>query len=148
VGSEKRSKIKTVIVVFLVISVFLIVTSVVLIFNFVQDRPLQSVEYEVFFSVGDGNIGVDINNSELIFGRTSAGGPAVTRFVTIDNGYSFTIRVDVFVSESVADVLEINSSYVVGIEKNVTVEVRLRVPENYEDGDYTGKIRFDLYELR
>lgn len=139
---------KFVVVVLFLISFVLIAGSVFLIFNSMNKRPLQSVEYDVFFIIGDrGSIGVDVNNSLLTFGRTFPGGPGVTRPVLITNDYNFPILVEVFISENVANVLELNFSYDVESAKNLSIPIRLAVPEDYPLGNYTGKIRFDLYRL-
>lgn len=118
-----------------------------MIINAVGETPLQSVEYNIFFIVAEGGIGVDVNDSLLTFGRTYPGGPGITRPVLITNDYNFPILIKVFVSENISSVLYVNSSYTVGQAENLTIGIRLEIPSDYEIGNYTGKIRFDLYEV-
>ena len=136
------------IIILFSISIILIVNSVFLVLNHAYKKPLQSIEYEVFFIVGGGKIGVDVDNSRLTFGRTSPGGPEMTRPVLITNNYDFPILVEVFVSENIVNVLELDFSYNVDSRKNLSIPIRLKIPEDYPLGNYTGKIRFDLYRLK
>ena len=136
------------IIILFSISIILIVNSVFLVLNHAYKKPLQSIEYEVFFIVGGGKIGVDVDNSRLTFGRTSPGGPEMTRPVLITNNYDFPILVEVFVSENIADVIVLDFNYTVDSRKNLSVPIKLAVPEDFPLGDYTGEIRFDLYRLK
>ena len=142
----RKEKNSLIVLLFLISAIFIVI-SVLMIINAVGETPLQSVEYNIFFIVAEGGIGVDVNDSLLTFGRTYPGGPGITRPVLITNDYNFPILIKVFVSENISSVLYVNSSYTVGQAENLTIGIRLEIPSDYEIGNYTGKIRFDLYEV-
>ena len=142
----RKEKNSLIVLLFLISAIFIVI-SVLMIINAVGETPLQSVEHNIFFIVAEGGIGVDVNDSLLTFGRTYPGGPGITRPVLITNDYNFPILIKVFVSENISSVLYVNSSYTVGQAENLTIGIRLEIPSDYEIGNYTGKIRFDLYEV-
>ena len=146
--AEKNNN-RSVLVVIILICLGLIFSSISLVLYSINKKPLQSVEYDVFFVVEEGrSLGVDLNNTVLTFGRTSPSGHRITRPVLITNNYDFPISIEVFVSENVVDVLELNFSYNLESGKNISIPIRLSIPESYPLGNHSGKIRFDLYRLK
>ena len=132
--------------VLFLVSIILIVTSLFFVFTSVKE-PLQSVEYDVKFQVSESKtVGFDVNGTALVFGRTYPGGTEIIRSVAVDNDYDFPIRVDIFLSENVARALILNSSYYVKKNENATIDIRLKIPSDFPLGNYTGKIRLDIYK--
>jgi hypothetical protein len=134
--------------VYLLFMVSLVLVVASLFFAFGQKKPLQVEEVDIFFEVDDvEKVGVDIDGSLLTFGRTFPGGYGVRRFVNITNSYTFPIRVDVFLSESVASVIATDSNHIIEAGEKKKIEFRLGVPENFSLGNYKGKVRFEMYRL-
>ncbi len=123
----------------------LIILSVVLIFS--SRKPFEIKELNVFFSVSSkAAVGVDLNNSALFFGRTSPGGSGITRFAVVDNQHPFPIEVKVSMSKNLIPVLYVNSSFFVEPKTNISIPIRLAVPDDFSFGNYTGKIRIETYK--
>ena len=127
-----------------VIALALLVVSLFLVLG--KEKPLQVVEYDVEFIVADMHPGFDVNGSLLIFGRTSPGGPGITRFVNITNEYGFPLEVRVLLTEDIAKALDTNSSYFFEVDEVRRIPINLDVPSDFPLGNYTGKIRFEMYK--
>jgi len=113
---------------------------------FFTERPLNVVEYDVEFVVEEGRrVGFDVNDSLLIFGKVGPGGGG-TRKVVIINDYSFTIEARTFLSKNLIGLIDVNHTVFVEPRMNATVPVELNVPVDFEDGNYSGKIKFELYK--
>lgn len=128
----------------LLVAIVLISTSFFLIFN--QRRPFDSLEVEIKFEVADTHVGFDVNTTSLVFGRTSPGGPGITRFVDMNNTHDFPIEIEVFLTDNVIDAIEVNSTLYIEPKKSLRVPIKLNVPENFALGNYSGKIKFEMYK--
>lgn len=145
-GKSKGRKNKTLSYVLLGISVILIILSLFLVFRSISSKPLKIVEYDVSFMIEEGPVGFDVNGTALIFGRTSPGGPTITRFVNITNSYDFTIEVNVFLTDNIIKAIETNSTFYISSGESERVSFRLKVPSDFLPGNYTGKVRFEMYK--
>lgn len=127
----------------------LVAVSLFLVFNI--KKPLQVVEYDVYFGVINSGIGVDVNSSLLTFGHVNPGGGG-TRLVVLDNNYDFPVFFEFLVSENLLGLVNVDGGehgmIVVESGNNVTVPVRLSVPSDFELGNYTGKARIEIYRFK
>ncbi|MFH1289867.1 MAG: hypothetical protein ABIH92_00490 [Nanoarchaeota archaeon] len=131
----------------LAIALVLVVVSLLLSFS-MSAKPLEVYEFDVSFSVSpEEKVGFDVNNSELIFGRTSPGGHGIIRFVNVDNQHPFVIEVKVLMSQNLLPVLEVNSSFLIEPDENFSLPIKLAVPEDFEFGNYTGKVKIKTYKI-
>jgi len=131
--------------VLLVIAVVLVVLS----FFVANKKPLRVVEYDIYFEVIEGKVGVDVNGSLLTFGAVNAGTGSVRRSIVVSNDYSFPIEVKVLVNEEFADIIVANEGEEMIVEpgKNITAPIKLYVPVGYALGEYEGKARIEIYKL-
>ncbi|MBU1103298.1 MAG: hypothetical protein KJ600_01945 [Nanoarchaeota archaeon] len=111
-----------------------------------SSKPIDVKEFDVKFIVDVGGIGIDVDTSVLTFGQVNPGGGG-KRTVVIDNSHDFPVEVKVLVSKNLLGLIDTNSSFVVDAGKNVSVPVKLNVPQDFELGNYTGKIKFEMYEI-
>lgn len=129
------------------VTLILIALSLSIIIKKSSEKPLQVVEYDIFFVVDEGKVGIDVNNTLLTFGKVMLGGGG-KRFVVFDNKYGFPLEVKSFVSENLIGLIGTNSSFIVESGTNVTLPVNLVIPSDFELGNYTGKIRFEMYKAK
>jgi len=142
--AEKKGRNNFYVYLLFIVAIVFVVASLFLAFG---ERPLQVEEFDVRFRVTNGTgSAFDINNSLLVFGKTTPGGTGIKRYVNITNSYDFPIRTDVFVSEHIASVILTNSSYWIESGEQKEIPVRLQVHRGFSLGNYTGKIRFELYK--
>ncbi|MBU0467025.1 MAG: hypothetical protein KJ718_06090 [Nanoarchaeota archaeon] len=130
--------------VLLIVSLVFVVLSLVFVFN--SSKLVGVREFDVYFEVDVGSIGFDVNNTFLTFGQVNPSGGG-KREVTINNNYNFPVKVEVLVSENMLRLVDVESGFIVEPGKNVSVPVKLNVPDNFALGNYTGKIRFEMYEF-
>ncbi|MFH1425392.1 MAG: hypothetical protein ABIG28_01515 [archaeon] len=142
--AKKEDKFVT--VVLFVVAIVLIVSSLIIVFKSVSERPLQVVEYDVYFEVATGGIGFDVDNTLLTYGQVTPGGGGRRR-VVISNDYDFLISVDVLISENLQGLFDVETGQVIESGKNKTILVDLDIPSDFPLGNYTGKIRFEMYKL-
>ncbi len=124
--------------ILLAVSLILIIFSIYLWIS----RPLESKILNVEFII-DKNIGVNLNSSELNFGKVPIGGSVFKR-VIIENNYEFSIKIKIFVSKSISDFILIEKEYVLSPEEKIFVPIILNVPETASFGNYSGKIKFEF----
>lgn len=131
----------------LILFLFIIAFSLIALTMLINDRkPIEVYEFDVVFSViNESKVGLDVNGTALTFGKVTRGGGG-ERFVVIENNYDHVIRADVYVSDFLSKVIVTNQTFYIGSMKNVTVDVNLNIPEDFEFGEYRGKIRFNIYK--
>lgn len=140
-----KRKSKTAVYLLLVITLCLIAVSLFLIFG--KDKPLEVKEFDVVFGVKENGVGLDVNTSVLTFGYVSRGF-SMTRNVYIEDGYNFPLRVDVLLSKNLMELIKVDTGFVVQPGENVTIPVRLEILDDFPTGNYTGKIRFEMYKSK
>ncbi len=143
--AEKKKKESSLKIFFaaLLIMLFFIIIFYFLFFYF---KPLETKIVEVKFSVAD-HPAFDLNSSSLIFGKVPPGSSAV-RNVILENKYGFPIEVKVFASRNIARFLQADSSLTIGALNTSRFPVNLRVPNNADFGNYSGKIMFEIRKMR
>lgn len=142
---ERKSN-NTLVYLLLTAAVVLVLLSSFLLFS--RQELLQVNEFDVEFQiVEEERTAVNINTSLLIFGKTYPGGSGLIRTINITNSYDFPIEVKVFVSENLAGFLKFDSSFFAEKDEQITVPVTLQASTDAEYGNYTGKIRLELYEF-
>ena len=139
---EKRNK-YIISYALLIIAIILVVISF---FPTLSNKPLDTVEFPIEFTVVEHGGGFDVNTTALTFSLIAPGN-AAERPVSLDNNYDFPIEVRVLVSENIVDVVNVSSSTVVNPGENITIPVRIEVPQSYLPGKYSGKIRFEMYKF-
>ncbi len=141
---RQNSKNKKLIVVLFVVSLVFVIASMFLPFS----KPVDVKEFDVIFIV-DSSItaGFDIGTDALRFGSLSPGNSA-KRNVDITNNYDFPLKIKVLISENIVDLIRADSDITVESGKNITIPVTLAIPKNFSDGNYTGKIRFEMYKFK
>jgi len=110
-------------------------------------RTLEVYEFDVTFSVEEGNVAFDVDNALLAFGRTSPGGAGITRKVSIVNDYDFPIETRVLFNKEILEFLDAEEEVRVEQGENLTIPISLTIPEGAELGDYSGRARFEIREL-
>ncbi|MCA9485291.1 MAG: hypothetical protein KC506_00425 [Nanoarchaeota archaeon] len=135
---EKRNNL-----IYLLVGIFLLLILSSIYFSF--NKPLLTKEFDVKFIVDESSPGFDVNTSLLIFGKTSPGGSEIVRFLNISNSYDFPVRLDVSVSKEISRAIYTNSSLTINSGKNLELPVRLKVPEDFSLGNYSGKLKIEMY---
>lgn len=143
---EKRRirKNRRAIIVLFIIAIALITASFVL-FLF---KPVEVKKFDVMFKV-DRSItaGFDVGTDALRFGSLSPGSGA-KRNVDVVNNYDFPLKVKVLVSKNLVGLVNSGSDFAVQPGENISIPVTLNIPADFEDGNYTGEIKFEMYKLR
>ena len=124
--------------ILLLVSIALIIFSIYLWIS----RPLETKVLNAEFIV-DKNIGVDLNSSELNFGKISPGGSVVRR-VIIENNYEFPVKAKIFASRNIINFLYADGEYILTPGEKIYAPINLRVPEGMEFGNYSGKVKFEF----
>ena len=129
----------------LILVIVILVIFLISIFLFIR-RPLEVRTLDVSFTVAE-NPGFDLSTSSLTFGKIQPAGYS-SRRVTLSNYNEFPVRVDVYLSKSIADVIRTEPSIVVEPNNSTTVAIGLQIPNDMEKGNYSGRIAFRFYRLR
>ena len=108
-------------------------------------RPLKVETLDVRFIV-DKNIGIDLNSSELNFGKLTRGGSSV-RNVIAENTYEYPIKVKIFVSRNIADYVFSDSEIVILPGEKTKIPISLKLPKDISFGNYSGEIRFEFRKI-
>lgn len=138
---------KNKIYILFIVSLILVAASLFFAINKFFEKPLQVVEYDVFFVVRGQGIGLDVNNTFLTFGQVNPGGGG-RREVIITNAYDFSIKTNVLLSRNLFGLIDVETGFIIPPAENKTVSVRLNVPRDYALGNYTGKIKFEIYKAK
>jgi hypothetical protein len=119
---------------------------VLLNFYFLQKKPLNVQEYEIYFIASEGRIlGLDVNNSLLTFGKVPVG-QGGRRKLELYNEYNFPVNLKVFVSDNLSDLIFVDPEYDLESYSNRTVLIELHLPKDLSPGNYSGKIRLEMYK--
>lgn len=131
-------------IIFLIITFFLLAAvSVYLFFS----KPLYVREFEVYFIVDSSvDAGFDLSTDALRFGSVGPGG-GVTRSVNVTNDYTFPLRVEVSLSRNLIGLIDVDNGFVVYPRESKLIPIKLKVPKDFEEGNYTGKIRFKMHKV-
>lgn len=130
---------KKIVLALFILSAVLLFLSVFSFFN--KSAILR--EYPVSFVVEKGTVGFDLNNSALTFGKIPPGGTG-ERKIDFYNNQNETIKIKILASRELENFLNFESDYEILSKKNVTIPVRVVVPFDAEEGNYSGKIRILL----
>lgn len=110
-------------------------------------KPVHVTEFDVLFMVDSGfAAGFDLGTDALRFGSVSPGG-SVTRTIDVRNDYNLPLRVDVSLSRNLIGLIDAERSFVVFPGENKTIPIKLNIPKDFADGNYTGKIRLEMYKI-
>lgn len=132
----------------IIISLFIVFLLIFVLNIYIASKKLlQSVEYDVQFEVTDFGIGFDVNTTALTFGFLNAGGSA-ERQIYVKNEYNFPIRVETELTDNLAQVISTNSPIFIEDGADSFVTIRLSVPEDFPEGDYSGKLRINIYKAK
>jgi hypothetical protein len=143
---KKKESRKLHIMLLCLVLVFIVAATFMMYSRVSKPTPLETKEFDVLFKVSKKSIGFDLNNTLLTFGQVYPGGGA-ERKVVIDNQYDFPVQVDFLVSKSINGLVTSDSGFVVQPGENITVPVSLSVPEYFNETNYSGKARFELYKV-
>jgi hypothetical protein len=139
----KRGTKQRLVVFLVVVCLFLVAMSLYLSFS----KPVAIKEFDVFFTVDRSILaGVDVGADALRFGNVGPGS-IVKRNVDITNSYDFPLEVKVLLSKDLVSLIDTEGSFIVYPMENKTIPVKLIIPLNLEDGNYTGKIKFEMYKV-
>lgn len=130
---------KKIVLALFILSAVLLFLSV---FSFLNKSAILR-EYPVSFVVEKGTVGFDLNNSALTFGKIPPGGTG-ERKIDFYNNQNETIKIKILASRELENFLNFESDYEILSKKNVTIPVRVVVPFDAEEGNYSGKIRILL----
>ena len=128
--------------IFYYIILFIIVILVAFSLYIWMSRPLKVQTLDVSFTVGD-TIGVDLNSSLVSFGRVLREGSAV-RNVIVKNEYDYPVKIDIFVSKDISEYVSVSSYFVILPGEEIRIPINLKIPEDMEFGEYSGKIKFEF----
>jgi len=129
---------KYILILLALLSIVLIVFSII--FYFVN--PLEIRVITVTYLVGE-TPGFDLNTSALTFGMIPPGGSS-TRSIIIENDHEFPIKVDATASRNIVNLLDSHKTYYIGIDGRVKIPFTLRVPSDHKNGNFTGKVKFEI----
>lgn len=113
-------------------------------FLFVFSKPLQVKEFDFSFIVEEGIAGFDVNTSSLTFGKLSPGNSEV-RSVLIENNYEFPVEVNILITKEFMNLFSVESGFIIQPRGTLSVPITLSIPENLDEGNYNGKIKFEIY---
>jgi len=136
----KKENIKLWVIVFLLL---------VIIINFIWvffSSPLKVEIVPVKFIIGD-RLGFDVNSSELTYGIILKGNSGVRKLI-IENNYSFPVIVRLYVSSEISDYIYSENNLIIDKNEQIKLPVILRVPNDIEYGNYTGKIRVEFRKYK
>lgn len=109
------------------------------------NKPIKTEIIDVKFIIGE-SIGFSINQTELNFGKVTPGGSA-TRKIIVENDYDAPIRIEILVSNNIANFIFSEKDYVVPAKNTTKIPITLVVPEHIDYGNYSGKIKIESYKL-
>jgi len=92
-----------------------------------QSKPLKSETLAVTFSVGEGNVGFDLNNSVLTLGRSFPGGHVIRRFVNVSNDYDFEVKVNVLLSDNIVGPVIVDSGFSIEPNGDLLIPIELNI---------------------
>jgi len=141
---EKRSKLrKEKRIVYMTISIF-IISLILLVFSLWLwiSKPLEVEKLDVKFIIGK-NIGVNLNSSELNFGKITPGSSA-TRNVIIENRYKEPLKISVFANREISNFLTTSFNPIILPGEKKKIPFTLIAPKNAPFGNYSGKIKFEF----
>lgn len=109
-------------------------------------KPIDFKEFDVSFKVDKTvSAGFDVSTDALRFGSINPGGGG-KREVIITNNYDFPLEIKVLLSENLQGLVSSDTGVVAMPDENVSIAVKLAIPGDMEDGNYMGKIRFEMYK--
>lgn len=131
--------------VLFVLTFIFILTSIHIVFFQTPAGLIQSKEINIsFIVVSDRVIGFDVSGESLTFGIVGQGGGG-ERSVRIDNNREYPIEGFVYLTSELVPLIDVNSTFVVPPSSNYTLDFSLVIPEDYPLGNYSGKVKIDLY---
>jgi len=131
---------------YLNIFIILFIVSLALLVYLIFSLPVESKVFEVKFIVGE-NIGVDTNNSAIVFGRVVPGSVS-TRKIFIDNKYDFPIVVKSLPSKNIENFLRVNPDFALNAGRNYSLPVELVISDNVSLGEYRGTLTVRIFKNR
>ena len=133
---QKDKKIKIIIV--------LLIAGIILfnLYSFLT-KPIEVREVEVRFVIGD-SFGINKSDS-LDFGILPRGSNAV-KMVEFANNKGYGLRIVPLVEAGLRDFIYIEEGYL-DFNGEIEIPVNLFIPENADYGNYSGKIRFEIYKI-
>jgi hypothetical protein len=132
----------------ILITILFIIISIVILFGSLLFylKPLETRIIDLRFTVAD-HPAFDLNNSILAFGKVPPESNAV-RNVILENRYNFPVEVKFFASKNIVNFLQADSIFVIGALNISKFSVNLKVPNNTDFGDYSGKVMFEIRKMR
>ncbi|MBI2451578.1 hypothetical protein HYV50_00700 [Candidatus Pacearchaeota archaeon] len=109
--------------------------------------PIETKEFDVRFSVKNEVGGFDLNGTALTYGIIPLGGAGV-RTVIIGNYHEFPVEVKILANREIFDFIDAPEKIFLGAGEEKNVTIRIEIPEDAEEKEYNGKIRFDTYSLK
>lgn len=145
---KKRNKVKN--YKFLLALIFLLLIIVAyssIILYYLLFGPIETRVLEVKFIVGE-NVGMDLNNTALTFGRIVPGGFS-ERKIFIENTKEFSIEAKIFATKDILDYLEIeNNTFVIKPLQTLPINIKVNIPIDAKLGEYNGKILIKIYKIK
>jgi len=126
----------------MIVAIVLVFLSIYLVFRI--DKPIQTQVYDAYVTVDEKVYGVDINGSALTFGKLPPKSKG-TRTVNITNNYGFSVEVKVSATESIRDLISNPGNISLEPGENAEISLTMAIPEGTPIGDYSGKVKFELY---
>ena len=134
------NKKRNIIYIILIVAVIMVIFSITLLIFAPIERKVINVKFSAGDSFGVGFSGTD----ELDYGRLIPG-TSITRNVTFKNDYPFPIRIKIFATDNIVNLLSLKEEYNIEEGGKISIPVFLDVPRNLTFGNYSGKIELRVF---
>lgn len=123
------------------LSIFLFIVSISIFLIYMNPLQIRVVETNLNLTVGE--IGFDLNNTSLAFGKIPIGSSSTRKF-SISNSYSFPIKVVTKVNGDIEDFLIFDKFTNVESGEQKFISVLAKSNENSNEGFYSGELEFKI----
>ncbi len=124
--------------------ILIVIISILIVFSvyLMTYNPIETKILNVRFIV-DERIGIDVNSSELNFGKILPGNSAVRR-VSAENNFNFPVKMKIFVSKDISNFIFIEREYTLLPEEKILIPITLKIPQQTGFGSYSGELKFEF----
>ena len=122
-------------------SLFLTAISIFLFIFF--NKPIEMQNFYANVTITSGDVGVDLNNTALTYGKVHSGGSSV-RFISVSNDNPYPIIVKVSAEGDITPLLLFDKITIIKSGESVSIPVSANIPSDYPSASYDGNVKFKI----